>query len=99
MISWFLNNSFTILSTNIESTNIESTNIESTNIESTNIESINATLVELYLFLKDLETNGFQFGAICIQESWLSENDDISLFHLSNYYCIAQTKHVGTREV
>ena len=59
-------------------------------ILSSNIESINAKFDELNLFLKDLETNGFQFGAICIQESWLSENDDISLFHLSNYYCISQ---------
>ena len=62
------NNSFTILSTNIE--------------------SINAKFYEQNLFLKDyLKTNGFPFSAICIQESWLSENDDnniISLFHLSN---------------
>ena len=38
-------------------------------ILSTNIESINAKFDELNLKKKYLETNGFQFGAICIKES------------------------------
>ena len=61
-------------------------------LKKTILSTNNAKFYEPNLFLKDLETNGFQFSAICIQESWLSKNNDISLFHLSNYYCISQGK-------
>ena len=34
----------------------------------------------------------FDLVPLCIQESWLSKNYDISLFHLSNYYCISDSQ-------
>ena len=61
-------------------------------ILSTNIQSLNAKIDELKAFIHDLSEHGFEFDAICVQETWLSETDDISLLKLTNYECIPQGK-------
>ena len=58
---------------------------------STNIASINAKYDELFLFVENLKQNNLQFSAIIIQESWLSQNDDVALFKLDDYTCISQS--------
>ena len=35
----------------------------------------------------------FKFSAICLQETWLTDNDDLCLFSLPGYECISQGKH------
>ncbi len=61
-------------------------------IFSTNIQSINAKSDELRLFIEHLNTFNFMFSAICIQESWLSEEADTSLIQLKWYECVPQGK-------
>ena len=46
-----------------------------------------------------LSTNiaSIRSGALCIQESWLSEHDDTSLIKLEGYNCIPQGKTSSSR--
>ena len=51
-------------------------------ILSLNIQSINAKFNSLYALLAD---KGLYFSAICLQESWLAVNSDVSLLEIPNY--------------
>ena len=64
---------------------------------STNIASINAKFDELFLFVENLKQSNLKFSAIIIQESWLSQNDDVALFKLDDYTCISQERMSSTR--
>ena len=44
---------------------------------STNIQSINAKLNEIEVFTQELRLLNYAFSVICIQESWLTEQDDL----------------------
>ncbi len=66
-------------------------------ILSTNIQSINAKIYKLRIFIENLNTSNFAFSAICIQETWLSENDDLSQIHLDDYKCIPLGKSCSTK--
>ncbi len=59
-------------------------------IFSTNIQSINANIDELRIFIECLKRINYTFGAICIQESWLSEDNDTSQIQFEGYNCILQ---------
>ena len=59
-------------------------------ILSTNIACLNAKFVEPCIFIQDLKQNGPFFSAICLQESWLSQDDDISMYQLDGYTCISE---------
>ena len=61
-------------------------------ILSTNIQSINARFCELEAYIEELKQVNFNYSAICIQESWLKEHDDISQIKLNNYNCITHGK-------
>ena len=61
-------------------------------IFSTNAQSINAKIDELKIFIECLHQHNFAFSAICIQESWLAEGDNISQIQLEGYICIPQGK-------
>ena len=53
-------------------------------VMSLNCQSINAKFDEFQLFINRI--NKFNpIGAICLQETWTSESDDISLYEISNY--------------
>ena len=45
-----------------------------------------------YQYNTILNQVNFKFSAICLQESWLSTDDDISPFQLDGYTCISQGK-------
>ena len=60
---------------------------------SLNIQSIRAKFDKLMSLLKYLNEKNCNFSAICIQETWLKENDDVSLLHIPGYHLI----HQGTR--
>ena len=62
-------------------------------ILSTNIQSINAKFNKLEAFVEDLGKHNFKFSVICLQETWLSDNDDLCLFSLPGYDCLSQGKH------
>ena len=63
-------------------------------IFSSNIQSMNAKFDELQVYIEVLNHKlRFKYSIICLQETWQSENDDPSLFHLEGYTCISQEKH------
>ena len=53
---------------------------------SLNCQSINAKFNELQIIVENLKNN--PVSVICLQESWLKENSDYSLYNLSNYKLI-----------
>ena len=53
-----------------------------------NIQSINAKFDSLYSVLNDLSSMGLYFGAIWLQETWLSSDADVSLLHNPGYKLI-----------
>ena len=73
-------------------TELTQTKKSSFSVLSTNIQSINSKFNELEAFIEELSSNNFKFNVICLQETWTSENDDLSQFSLHGYDCIAQGK-------
>ena len=61
-------------------------------ILSVNIQSLNAKINQLRIILADLDQQGYQFSAICLQESWLSHDSDTALLQLDGYTLISQGK-------
>ena len=57
---------------------------------SVNIQSINAKFDKLLTLITYLNESNFMFSAICIQESWLKQGQDISLFQIPGYNLINQ---------
>ena len=62
----------------------------SLNILSLNCQSLNVKFNELQIFIEEMCHN--QFGVICLQESWLADNFEYSMFNLRNYSMIKQGK-------
>ena len=48
----------------------------------TNIQSVNSKFSEFELFIAELTLINFKFSIICMQECWISENDDLSQIQL-----------------
>ena len=46
---------------------------------SLNVQSINAKFNQLYPIVSKLSSMGLYFGAICLQETWLTSDADLSL--------------------
>ena len=66
---------------------------------SLNVQSINAKFNQLYPIVSKLPSMGLYFGAICLQETWLTSDAGLSLLKLPGYNIIHQgtkcTKHGG----
>ena len=64
-----------------------------------NIQSVNAKFDNLFPFIDNLASQDLYFGAICLQETWTSNDSDLSLLQLLGYQLIHQgikcTKHGG----
>ena len=71
---------------------IFTTNISSFNILSLNCQSIKAKIDEIKIKIKQWESVNCSFDAICLQESWLSNEADLSMFKLDNYKIISKGK-------
>ncbi len=54
--------------------------IDNVCILSINIEYLNTTFNELDIFVQELRENNLEFIEICIQETWLDENDDFPVW-------------------
>jgi hypothetical protein len=63
---------------------------------SLNCQSINAKFAQLETYVQDFETSEFKFSLICLQETWLSDNCDVSLFHLDGYNFEYKPKRCST---
>ena len=57
---------------------------EHSTVFSLNIQSINAKFDYLSALVNDLSGKGIGFSAICLQESWLSKEDDVNFFKIPN---------------
>ena len=62
------------------------------NILSLNSQSINAKFDQINIKLQELKNNGYEFSAICLQETWLTDNSDTSHFMINGYSLISQGK-------
>ena len=66
------------------------------NILSLNCASINAKIDQIRLKLAQHKEGGCEFDAICLQETWLSEDSDKSLLCLEDYALISLGKTCST---
>ena len=68
-------------------------------ILSLNCQSLNAKFDQIQIFIDYLKTHGFCFSAICLQETWMDNDSDLSLFQIPGYTCISNgrscTQHGG----
>lgn len=62
---------------------------------SLNCQSLCSKIEELRIYLNIFE-NYFRFSAICIQETWLSDNADLSLLQIDGYNLISRGKSSST---
>ena len=61
-------------------------------ISSMNIASLNTKFDQLKIYVELLRTHNCEFNIICLQESWLSDISDTSLFQLDGYTMLSQGK-------
>ena len=61
-------------------------------ILSLNCQSLNAKFDQINIKVQQLKSKGYEFNAICLQETWLSDNSNTSLFHSEGYTSIHQGK-------
>ena len=59
---------------------------------SLNVQSINSKFKYLYPLLLHLYNKDIGFSAICLQESWLSDDSDLSQIKMPNYNLIHKVK-------
>ena len=81
----------------VKLTNELNNNRDKFNILSLNCESINTKIDEIRLKLAHYKEGGCEFDAICIQETWLSEDSDKSLLCIEDYTLISLGKTCSTR--
>ena len=67
------------------------------NILCLNTGSLLAKIDELKIFIKTCESQDIVFDCICIQESWLQENQCLDLIQLDGYNCYSQGRHCSTK--
>ena len=59
-------------------------------IMSLNTQSIHAKFNIMYPIINALSASGLYFGAICLQENWLTDDADLSLLQIPGYNLIHQ---------
>ena len=69
---------------------VASTRLHDFSIITTHIESLNAKFDELVVQISELNKINFNYNVICLQETWLSETDDMSIFNIDGYNRISQ---------
>lgn len=66
------------------------TKTSSMKIVSLNCQSLNAKIDQLVIYLQLLRNNSCAFDVICLQETWLSDDSDVSNVHLDGYRFVHQ---------
>jgi exonuclease III len=65
-----------------------------------NCQSLNAKFQDLQIYVENYAEVGCPLSVICLQETWLSDNSDTSLFQMENYTLLSKGKscsvHGGT---
>ena len=57
-----------------------------------NIQSLKAKFDNLVALLDILNSDKIKIDALCLQETWIDNNCDLSTFQIPNYYCISQSR-------
>ena len=70
--------------------------MQSFKVLSLNCQSINAKFSELKIYLDFYKRNNITISAICLHETWLSNDSDLSLLEIENYNFISKGKHCST---
>ena len=73
------------------------THIDSFNIFSLNCQSINAKTDEIKIKIEQVEIVNCNFDSVCLQEYWMPNDADLSLFKLDNYNMISKGKTCSAR--
>ena len=63
---------------------------------SLNIQSLNSKFDALLAILSELNGNNIKIDAICLQETWLSTDQDASIFNIPGYQLITLGKKCST---
>ena len=63
------------------------------------MQSLYAKFDQIQMLLSQLKSKHVQFNAICLQETWLTDNSDLTLFQIPGYTLISQgaicSSHAG----
>ena len=76
---------------------VAKTRLNDFSILTTTIESLNAKFDELLIHITELKNINFKYSVICLQETWLSEMDGMSIFHIDGYDSISQGKSCSNK--
>ena len=60
------------------------------NVLSLNCANINAKIDEIKIKIQQIHNNGTEIHAICLKETWLSNESDTSLLEISGFQLISQ---------
>ena len=66
------------------------------NVLSVNIQSLNSKLNELKIMLQNQIDNECPVSLLCLQETWISENSDLSLYEIDGYNFISQPAYCSS---
>ena len=80
----------------IDSLPVKMSHSSNFNVISLNAQSINAKFDSLLTFLEVTRQQNNFIHVICIQESWLDEKSDLSLYQIEGYTCISQGKRCSS---
>ena len=72
--------------------NIFKDKADSYSILSLNCQCLAAKFDQINITVQQLQSKGFKFDAICLQETWLSDDSDTSIFQIQGYNLISQGK-------
>ena len=57
-----------------------------------NCQCLNAKFDQISIMVQQLKSKDYEFDVICLQETWLSEDSDITLYQIQGYNLISQGK-------
>ena len=58
-----------------------------------NCQSLNSNFDRIQILMEELKQHNIIVSALCLQETWMDDDTDLSLFNLENYTCISQGRH------
>ena len=58
-----------------------------------NCQSLNSKFDRIQILMEELKQHNIIVSALCLQETWMDDDTDLSLFNLENYTCISQGRH------
>ena len=80
----------------IDNLPVNMSNSSKFNVISLNAQSINAKFDILLTFLEVARQQNITLHVICIQETWVDEKSDLSLYQIEGYTCISQGKRCSS---